>query len=101
MQHSIFRPIVIGILLGSILFVASFVMIRILFVLLIGAAIFKIFSRRRMGGHFGYGFAERVRAMSEEEFEHFKGGRGHRWANHHRNNRFEDNQQEVRPIIIE
>lgn len=102
MQHSIFKPIIIGILVGGIMFVASFVLIRVLFFALIAAAIYKIFARRRMGGGFGYGFAERVRSMSEEEFEQFKNRRQYGWGGHHRYSHFEQREeQEVRPINID
>ena len=103
MQHSIFRPILMGILVGAGLFVVSFIMLKVLFFALIAALIFKVFSRGRRTWHFQQRhFAQQFQYVGEEEgYTHFRQPRGAYGANMHRNRHFEEREAEVRPIIID
>lgn len=75
MNKSIFKPIVFGVLFGALAFLMPFFLLRVLFFFLIVGALFRLFGRRRHRQGWGGGpmaFAERVRSMSDEEFEAFR-----------------------------
>ena len=51
----------------------AFFVLRVAVFFLIGGALFRAFARRRMRGMgFGPHFADKIRAMSEEEYATFK-----------------------------
>lgn len=78
MNNSIFKSVLIGLLLGLLAFVAG----RFLLVALIIGAILKlagkdVWNKQGRRGHAGQGerklaFANKVRSMTEEEYEFFK-----------------------------
>lgn len=76
MNRGILKPIAGGVLLGAALFFIPFFVLRVIAFLLIVGLIFRLFSgRRRFGRHFGdrrFAFADRIRNMSEEEYQNFK-----------------------------
>lgn len=99
MQHSIFKSIIMGVLVGGVLFVASMILFRVLFFLLIGGLIFKAFSRHKMRRYAQNRFYE---ASNEEVYEPFHQSQAYSWASaqQHRNP-FHRNEEAPRPIIIE
>lgn len=71
MNKSILKTIFGGIFLGTLLFFAPF----FLLVFFVGMIIMKFLFFRRFKGNFKskyLAYAEKVRAMSDEEFENFK-----------------------------
>ena len=80
MDKQIWKPIIGGILLGSLLFVVPFFFFRFLFIFLfVGFLIRFLFGRRLGWGRRWYGsddfnpaFADTIRRMSDEEYERFK-----------------------------
>ncbi|MFT4522966.1 MAG: hypothetical protein ACI8ZN_001918 [Bacteroidia bacterium] len=77
MKHSILRSILIGLLVGLLIFT----MPRLFFAFLIIGLIFKLLKggRSRNGGWVErkMAFTDRVRSMSDEEYENFKNTRTH------------------------
>ena len=76
MNRNIVKPIVAGVLLGAALFFIPFFALRVAAFILIAGLIFRLFTgRRRFSRNFGdqrFAFADRIRNMSEEEYQHFK-----------------------------
>ncbi|GAA3508545.1 hypothetical protein GCM10022393_19970 [Aquimarina addita] len=74
MKKSIFKPIIIGILLGAFVFFTG----PLLFVILILKFIFTPFGMGRMMwrnkrmGMPPFAFADKIRSMSDEQFDEFK-----------------------------
>ncbi len=82
----ILKPILFGAILGAALFYMPFFLLRIAVVFLIIGGLFRLFRGRRGwrgGPHGGHGpggfragyrlaFADKVRAMSDEEYTQFK-----------------------------
>lgn len=74
MKKSIFKPIILGVLLGGVVFFTG----PLLFIILILKFIFTPFGMGRMmmgGRRFGMppmGFAEGIRNMTDEQFSEFK-----------------------------
>lgn len=81
----ILKPILFGAILGAALFYIPFFILRVAIVFLIVGGLFRIFRGRGRwrGGPHGYGpgsfrsghrlaFADKVRAMSDEEYTQFK-----------------------------
>lgn len=79
MQISIFRAILIGLLLGLLAFFAT----KLIVILLIVGAIFKLSGKGRWKGEqwksYRLAHADKVRNMSPEDYEDFKSnfGKGH------------------------
>lgn len=81
MNNTLLRSILAGLLLGAALFIMPFFLIRLVVFLLIISILFRLFggNRFRRGGwgrDWGYGrtpaFTDRIRQMSDEEYEQFK-----------------------------
>lgn len=80
MNKQIWKPVMIGILLGVFLYIVPFFFFRfVLFFLFIGLLLRFIFGRRMWWGRPWYGsddinpaFADAIRRMSDEEYERFK-----------------------------
>lgn len=79
----ILKPILFGVILGAALFYIPFFLLRIAVIFLIVGGLFRLFRGRRgwKGGPHGPGgfrsgyrlaFADKVRAMSDEEYVQFK-----------------------------
>lgn len=79
----ILKPVLFGAILGAALFYMPFFLLRIAVVFLIIGALIRLFRGRRgwSGGPHGHGgfrsgyrlaFADKVRAMSDEEYAQFK-----------------------------
>ncbi|MVM32674.1 hypothetical protein GO755_21715 [Spirosoma sp. HMF4905] len=81
MNNNLVRSIAAGLLLGLALFIMPFFLIRLVVFFLIVGALFRLFGGRRFrrsgwGSGRGYGympaFADRIRHMSDEEYNQFK-----------------------------
>ena len=77
MNRSILKPIVAGALIGAALFFIPFFVLRVIALFLIAGLIFRLFAgrRRRFGRNFNEGrlsFVDRIRNMSDEEYQAFK-----------------------------
>ena len=81
MNNTLLRSILAGLLVGAALFIMPFFLIRMVVFLLIISALFRLFGggRFRRGGWrrgWGYGhtpaFTDRIRQMSNEEYNQFK-----------------------------
>ncbi len=88
MKNSIFRSILMGLLIGVLVFVAF----RLVLVLLLVAAIFKLAGggkwKRAQWRQQKLAYVDNVRNMNEDEYEQFKSnfGQGH-CHHHHYNNK--------------
>ena len=76
MKRSIFKPILGGIIIGAALFFAPFLLLKFIFwMCIIGAILRLIFWRRHSywGGPHPYtAYADKVRNMSQEDYDAFK-----------------------------
>ncbi len=73
MKRTLFKPIVGGLIAGIALFLMPFFLLRIALFFLVVGTLFRIFVRRKFSGMgFGPNFADKIRAMSDEEYAAFK-----------------------------
>ncbi|MCC6289507.1 MAG: hypothetical protein IT249_16630 [Chitinophagaceae bacterium] len=77
MNRSILKPIVAGVLIGAALFFIPFFVLRVIAFFLIAGLVFRLFAgrRRRFGRNFSeqrFAFVDRIRNMSDEEYQAFK-----------------------------
>ena len=81
MNNTLLRSILAGLLLGVALFIMPFFLIRLVFFFVIIGALFRLFGGGRFrrsnwgrGRDFGYtpAFADRIRQMSDDEYNQFK-----------------------------
>jgi hypothetical protein len=76
MKRSIFKPILAGILIGAALFFIPFFLLRVLIVFLIIGGLFRLFGGRGFRGRYNRGFhpafADKIRNMSDEEYNQYK-----------------------------
>lgn len=85
MKISIFRSLLIGLLLGALVFLAF----RLMLILLIVAAIFKLSGagrwKKSQWREQKLAYAESVRNMNEDEYQQFRShfGRGHGHCHHY------------------
>ena len=76
MNRRLIKPILFGLLLGTGLFFAPYLVLQTLFIFFLIGFIFMMFGgRKRRRMHLAY--ADRIRSMSDEEYETFKSSRGH------------------------
>ena len=76
MTTSFFKPILAGILIGAALFFMPFFLLRVLIVFLIIGGLFRLFGGRGFRSRYGRGFhpafADKIRNMSDEEYNEYK-----------------------------
>ena len=78
MNRQVLKTIVFGALLGAALFAAPFFVLKVLVVFLIIGFLFRIFAGRRYHhrrgwrGPWGWAYADKIRGMSDQEYEGFK-----------------------------
>lgn len=86
MKNSIFRSILMGLLIGVLFFVAF----RLVLVLLIVGAIFKLAGggkwKREQWRERKLAYVDNVRNMDEGEYENFKSNFGQGHCHHHKSN---------------
>ncbi len=80
MTRLIFKPILAGILIGAALFFIPFFLLRVLIVFLIIGGLFRLFGGRGFRGRYNRGFhpafADKIRNMSDEEYNQYKQNMG-------------------------
>lgn len=85
MNRTYAKLIVGGILLGvAVYFVPFFIMKVFVFFIILGMFSWFFRGRRRQHRQYYWAMADRIRSMSDEEFEQFKEQRSHcgrRWSN--------------------
>ena len=75
MFQSVLKPILFGVLFGALAFLMPFFLLKVIFFFLIVGALFRFWGRRRFGPRammHRFAFADKIRAMNEEEYEAFK-----------------------------
>ena len=76
MNTQIIKPILGGLIIGAALFFMPFFVLKVLVFLLIIGLLFRLFGWRRGWRHYrgpyGWAFADKIRNMSDEDYEHFK-----------------------------
>ena len=78
MNRQVLKTIVFGALLGAALFAAPFFVLKVLAVFLIIGFLFRVFAGRRYyhrrgwRGPWGWAYADKIRGMSDQEYEEFK-----------------------------
>lgn len=78
MKKSLFKPVLGGVFLGSILFAMPFFILKVALFFLVCGTLMRLFARGRMrhggmrGMGFGPAFADKIRGMSDEEYDAFK-----------------------------
>ena len=72
----ILKLIITGLIAGAALFFMPFFILRIAIAVFLIASLLKLFGWRRFGsnkfGNAGFAYADKIRNMSEEEFNSFK-----------------------------
>ena len=78
MNYQVLKTILFGALIGAALFYMPFFVVKVLIFFLIIGFIFRVFGRRRYYGPSGWAYADKIRGMSDEEYDSFKNkfGRG-------------------------
>ncbi len=73
MNLQVLKTIAVGALIGAALFWMPFFVLKVFVFFLILGFIFRFFrGRRHYYGRAGWGFADKIRQMSDEEYESFK-----------------------------
>lgn len=87
MNRSVFKPIVFGVLFGAAAFFVPFLLVRMFFFFIIMGFIIRLFWWGGSGRHhlrYHMAYADKIRSMSDEEYEAFKNraGRHHNCYHH-------------------
>lgn len=78
MNNQVIKTIIVGALLGAAIFAAPFFVLKVLAFFLIIGLFIRIFRGRRYyhrrgwKGPWGWAFADRIRSMSDKEYQEFK-----------------------------
>ncbi len=73
MKRLFLKPIIGGVFIGTALFLMPFFILKVVLFFAIGGTLFRLFARGHMKGRgFGPNFADKIRDMSDEEYEAFK-----------------------------
>lgn len=77
MNTSIIKPVIAGLLIGTALFFIPFFVLRVAVFILIVGLIFRLFAGRRRHWNRNFmdrrmAFTDRIRNMSDEEYNQFK-----------------------------
>ncbi len=84
MTNQILKPILVGLIIGAALYYLPFFFVgKAFFILLILFFFFGFFRHRRYRGPYGWNYADKIRSMSDEEYDQFKAnfGRGCHYQN--------------------
>lgn len=97
MNNQLLKTILFGALLGAAIFAAPFFALKVLIFFLFIGFIFRVFKGRRhyRRGYWGPGplaYADKIRSMSDEEYEAYKEkcGNGDAWGKSNPTNEPED-----------
>jgi hypothetical protein len=78
MNNQVLKTIIFGALIGAAIFAAPFFVLKVLAFFLIVGLFFRIFRgrrghyRRKWGGPWGWAYADKIRTMSDEDYQSFK-----------------------------
>lgn len=75
MDRQMLKTIIVGSLFGALLFAAPFFVLKIAGFFLVFGLIFRLFKGRHRGRYWrssGWNYADKIRAMSDEEYDSFK-----------------------------
>lgn len=72
MNAQIIKPIAGGLIIGAALFFLPFFLLKVLVFFLVIGLLFRLFGWRRYRGPRGWAYADKIRTMSEEDYNHFK-----------------------------
>lgn len=75
MKTQIFKPILGGLLFGTLAWFMPFFLMKVFFFFLIAGTLFRLFARRRFGPDWKAGrmaWIDKIRNMTTEEYEDFK-----------------------------
>ena len=78
MNNQVLKTIIFGALVGAALFAAPFFALKVLLVFLFIGFIFRVFRGRRYHrfggwrGPWGWAYADKIRGMSDQEYDDFK-----------------------------
>lgn len=76
MNKSVLKTIIAGALAGAALFFMPFFLFRVFAFFLVAGTMFRFFIARSLRRGFGMGmrpaYADKIRSMSDEEYNHFK-----------------------------
>jgi len=75
MKTQILKPILGGLLFGTLAWFMPFFVMKVFFFFLIAGALFRLFARRRFGAEWKTGrmaWMDKIRNMTSEEYEDFK-----------------------------
>ncbi len=88
MTNQILKHALVGLFLGVALYYLPFFFFgKVIFFFLVMAFIFGFFRRRRSYGPYGWNYADKIRAMSDDEYSEYKenSGRGCGYSNQSEN----------------
>jgi hypothetical protein len=92
MTTQILKTILVGAAIGTALFFMPFFVLKVLIFILVAGMIFRLFGRRRWAEPAGWAYADKIRHMSDEEYDHFK----EKFRSHCRGFRNEDDVQNLK-----
>ena len=87
MRPPFFKIVIGALLLAPVLFLLSFIVLRLALIMLVGGALYRLFARPRGYNH-GYqsAFAQQAQAIGDERFDYFKAKFQERYDYHHQQN---------------
>ena len=72
MNRQIIKPIIGGLLIGAALFFLPFFVLKVLVFFLFIGLLFRLFGWRHYRGPRGWALADKIRTMSDEEYNNYK-----------------------------
>ena len=72
MNAQIMKPIIGGLIIGTALFFLPFFLLKVLAFLLVVGFLLRLFGWRRYRGPRGWAYADKIRTMSDEDYNRFK-----------------------------
>jgi len=72
MTKTVFKTIFAGIVIGTAFFFIPFFLLKVFLFFLIIGGLFRLFMGRRFGPRFHPAYADKIRNMSDEEYQQFK-----------------------------
>ncbi len=72
MSNQVLKTILFGAVLGAVLFWIPFFAVKVLLFFMIFGLFFRFFKGKRYYGPSGWAYADKIRSMSDEEYENFK-----------------------------
>jgi len=88
MRPPFFKIVVGALLLAPVLFLLSFIVLRLAFIMLIGGVLYRLFARSHMYNRHNYNpaFAQQAQTIGDERFDYFKAKFQERYNYHQQQN---------------